>query len=101
MRAPPSASMTDTSGWLFLFAVIMAAVLLFTMVFFVSSLHGWGRAVHVPLDSVHVHTPLSRRREQAGADLQIIMFSDLECGELRRWARSTGLTCDRGGDCPS
>jgi protein cornichon len=57
-------------GWLFLFAVLMAAGLLFTMVFFVCvalGLHRIHLAAKLKAD-VHLSSPS-----------QIIMFSDLEC----------------------
>jgi len=58
------------TGWLFLFAVLMAAGLLFTMVFFVR--------VASPFRWVHVVAALNADVQLYPLE-QIIMFSDLEC----------------------
>jgi hypothetical protein len=71
------------TGWLFLFAVLMAAVLLFTMVFFVSCPSSQAGRVGHPgqewLDSTRFDCDIHDSYVY-DADCQIIMFSDLECG---------------------
>lgn len=64
------------TGWLFLFAVLMAAGLLFTMVFFVRYNISFC-ALLVSLTMIIVLVPASATRPLLHA--QIIMFSDLEC----------------------
>jgi hypothetical protein len=58
-------------GWLFLFAVLMAAGLLFTMVFFVCAALGF--------HWVHLAVVLNADVQLRPLLIQIIMFSDLEC----------------------
>lgn len=67
-----SFTLDSIAGWLFLFAVLVAAALLFTMVFYVSALLCRNASASQARIAIADHRWIL-------ASLQIIMFSDLEC----------------------